>query len=210
VSPQSPARGARILALGDSYTIGESVDATDRWPVRLAMRLRERDIEIADPVIVAQTGWTTHELSVAIEAANLDGEFDLVTLLIGVNNQYRGGLVDTYRSSLRGLLERAIAFARARSSRVILVSIPDWGVTPFAARSGRDVERIGAEIDMFNDAGRAEASRAGVTFVDVTAISRHAKDDVSLIARDGLHPSGAMYEEWTALILPIAVEALGT
>ena len=202
------ARGARILSLGDSYTIGEAVNAADRWPVRLAVRLREKGIAADDPLIIARTGWTTDELDRALDAAPLDAEFDLVTLLIGVNNQYRGRSSDDYRSQFRGLLDRAISNAGGRASRVLVVSIPDWGVTPFAADSGRDVVRIGREIDAFNAVCRDEASRAGARFVDVTAISRRARNERELIAGDGLHPSGAMYEEWAREILPVALEAL--
>jgi lysophospholipase L1-like esterase len=203
-----PRRGARILALGDSYTIGEGVSVADRWPVRLVQRLRENGIDASDPVIIARTGWTTDELNAAIDAATPDRDFDLVTLLIGVNNQYRGRSAEEYRSEFAGLLDRAISFAGARPSRVIAVSIPDWGATPFAGESGRDVARIAREIDAFNTAGRGEASRAGARFVDVTAISRRVKSDMGLIASDGLHPSGAMYEEWATQILPVAIEAL--
>ena len=197
-----------LLALGDSYTIGEAVDAADRWPARLARRLRAHGVAVEDPVIVAQTGWTTDELNDAIDQASIEDEFDLVTLLIGVNNQYRGRSPDEYRSELRSLLQRAISFAAARPSRVIVISIPDWGVTPFGLLSGRDVARISAEIDEFNAIVRAEASRAGARFVDVTAISRRAHGEADLVAGDGLHPSGAMYEEWTTLILPAAIEVL--
>jgi lysophospholipase L1-like esterase len=201
---------ARILALGDSYTIGEGVDAADRWPVRLASGLRANGIAIADPVIVARTGWTTDELNAAIDAATPRGPFDLVTLLIGVNNQYRGRSSDEYRPELRALLRRAVSFASSRPARVVVISIPDWGVTPFADESGRDVARIGREIDDFNAIGRDEASRAGAKFVDVTAISRRARSDRSLIAGDGLHPSRAMYDEWASRLLPVAIEALQT
>jgi lysophospholipase L1-like esterase len=203
-------RGARFLALGDSYTIGEAVDATDRWPVRLVSRLRESGLDVADPVIVARTGWTTDELNAAIDAAQLDAVFDLVTLLIGVNNQYRGRSAEEYRAEFRALLQRAILFGGSEPRRVLAVSIPDWGVTPFATGSGRDVARISAEIDAFNVVGHAEASRAGAKFVDVTPISRRASSDKNLIAGDGLHPSAAMYEEWAATVLPSAIEVLRT
>ena len=197
-----------MLALGDSYTIGEAVDEADRWPARLAFRLREQGIAVDDPVIVARTGWTTDELNAGIDAASLHDEFDLVTLLVGVNNQYRGRLPDEYRSELRGLLERAVSLAGDRPSRVIAISIPDWGVTPFGIQSGRDLARIRAEIDAFNAIARAEASRAETRFVDVTAISRRAREEPNLVAGDGLHPSGAMYAEWATRILPVAIEVL--
>ena len=198
----------RFLALGDSYTIGEAVDPADRWPSQLAAQLRQNGIELADPAIVARTGWTTGELNAGIEDADPPGVFDFVTLLVGVNNQYRGRSVEEYAVEFRRLLERAIGFAGARPSRVIVVSIPDWGVTPFARQSGRDLRRIADEVDAFNAVGREEAGRAGVRFVDVTAVSRQAAADPNLTAGDGLHPSRAMYKEWTAVILPAALEAL--
>lgn len=206
-SPSAPAPEVRILALGDSYTIGESVLADERWPVRLAAMMRARGMTVAEPVIVARTGWTTDELSSGIDAAHPSGSFDLVTLLIGVNNQYRGRSAEEYRTQFRALFARAVTFAGARPSRVVVVSIPDWGLTPFA--SGRDRAKIGAEIDAFNAIGREETKRAGARFVDITPISRRVVAEPELVAKDGLHPSGAMYEEWTRLILPVALEALG-
>jgi lysophospholipase L1-like esterase len=203
-----PPAEVRILALGDSYTIGESVSAHERWPVRLAAMLRARGIRVADPVIVARTGWTTDELAAGIDASQPPGTFGLVTLLIGVNNQYRERSVDEYRVQFRSLLKRAIAFAGARASKVIVVSIPDWGVTPFAHKSGRDIGRIAAEIDAFNAVAREEAKSLEASFVDITPISRRAGVEPGLLAGDGLHPSGSMYEEWARLVFPIALGAL--
>jgi len=200
-------RAIRLLALGDSYTIGEAVTPSERWPVRLAARFRERGIEVDEPVLVARTGWTTDELDAAIDVAGVNGSFDLVTLLIGVNNQYRGRALEEYGVQFRRLLDRAIGFARSRASRVIVVSIPDWGVTPFAQESGRDRDRIGVEISEFNTVAQAEAARAGANFVDITPESRRAATDRTLIAGDGLHPSGAMYEEWADMIFPVALTA---
>ncbi len=196
----------RILALGDSYTIGEAVDEQDRWPVRLAAMLRARGIAVADPVIVAQTGWTTDELSVGIDAASPRGTFDVVTLLVGVNNQYRGRSSAEYRGQFRALLDRAVTFAGGRADHVVVLSIPDWGVTPFA--SGRDRAQIAADIDAFNAINRDEAVRCGAHYVDVTPVSRTAATDASLVASDGLHPSGAMYSAWADLTLPTVVHAL--
>jgi lysophospholipase L1-like esterase len=181
----------RYLALGDSYTIGESVDASERFPVQLA-----RTLNLGDPVIIAKTGWTTDELNAAIDAANPQGPFDLVTLLIGVNNQYRGRPADEYRTQFAALLQRAIGFAGGHASKVIVVSIPDWGVTPFA--EGRDRAKIAREIDLFNAINREEAQRAGAKWVDITPISR--RSDPALVAADGLHPSGKQYAEWTAAV----------
>ena len=205
----APAAEVRMLSLGDSYTIGEGVDASARWPVRLAAMLRARGIPVADPVIVARTGWTTDELSAGIDAARPSGTFGLVTLLVGVNNQYRGRSSDEYRTQFRALLDRAIAFADSRASRVVVLSIPDWGVTPFGAKSGRDVRRIASEIDAFNSIGRAETERLGARFVDVTPVSRRAEAERELVAGDGLHPSAAMYDIWAQLALPVVVEAIG-
>jgi lysophospholipase L1-like esterase len=199
----------RMLALGDSYTIGESVAATDRWPVRLAALMRAGGIPVAEPVIIARTGWTTDELSAGIDANLPAGEFDLVTLLIGVNNQYRGRSPEEYRRQFRALLTRAVAFAGSRASSVVVVPTPDWGLTPFARQSGRDVRAIASEIDGFNAVARDEAARSGARFVDVTPTSRRAGAEPELIAGDGLHPSAAMYELWAHLILPVAIEAVG-
>jgi lysophospholipase L1-like esterase len=204
----APAAEVRMLALGDSYTIGESVAEADRWPLQLAAMLRARGVKVAAPVIIAKTGWTTDELSTAIDAAKPSGSFGLVTLLIGVNNQYRGRGVDEYRTQFRGLLARAIAFADSRASRVVVVSIPDWGVTPFAQRSGRELPKITTEIDAFNAVARDETARAGARFVDVTPMSRRAATESNLVAGDGLHPSGVMYAEWARLALPAALEAV--
>ena len=196
----------RILALGDSYTIGEGVAEADRWPVRLAAMLRARGLNTATPRIIARTGWTTDELSAAIDAARPDSNYDLVTLLIGVNNQYRGRIEEEYRTQFRTLLDGAIAFARGQAARVIVVSIPDWGVTAFAM--GRDRPAIARAIDRFNDVNREETSRAGAHYADITPLSRRAAGDASLVAADGLHPSAKMYAAWLDVIHPIALRIL--
>lgn len=181
----------RYLALGDSYTIGESVAEADRFPNQLA-----RELGIAPPQIIAKTGWTTDELNAAIDAANPRGPFDLVTLLIGVNNQYRGRDAEQYRGEFAALLQRAVGFAGGDVKKVIVVSIPDWGVTPFA--EGRDRAKIATEIDRYNAINREEAARAGAKYVDITPISRG--NDPALVANDGLHPSGRQYAEWVKSI----------
>ncbi len=198
--------GARFLALGDSYTIGEAVPPAERWPVQLAARLREQGHSIGDPQIVARTGWTTDELDAAIDAAEPQGTFELVALLIGVNNQYRGRPAGEYRAQFRALLARAIGFAGGRPERVLVLAIPDWGVTPFA--EGRDRARIAAELDAFNAINRAEAAQSGARYVDTTAVSREAAGDAGLTAGDGLHPSGRLYAAWAELALPEAIAAL--
>jgi lysophospholipase L1-like esterase len=206
IFPANASPPSRFLALGDSYTIGESVAVADRWPNQLAQALRAKEMSIADPEIIAKTGWTTDELSAAIDAAKPHGPYALVTLLIGVNNQYRGRDAEQYRKEFVALLHRAIGFAGGDAKRVIVVSIPDWGATPFA--EGRDRAKIGAEIDHFNAVAREEAVRAGAHYADVTPISRHAATDPAPVAPDGLHPSAKMYAEWVSVILPQAEAAL--
>ena len=198
----------RFLALGDSYTIGEGVAPHERWPARLAMLLRERASAMDEPVIIARTGWTTDELAAAIDAADLVPPYDVVTLLIGVNNQYRGRSAGEYRAQFRDLLARAIRCGDGRAAHAIVLSIPDWSVTPFAA--DRDRARIAREIDEFNTANRDEAARVGAHYVDVTVASRAAADDPGMTAADGLHPSAAAYELWARLVLPVAASVLET
>lgn len=197
----------RYLALGDSYTIGEAVLEAERFPVQLVQRLGEAGhADAPTPLIIATTGWTTDELLAGIDAAAPAGRFDLVTLLIGVNNQYRGRPLEAYRRDFAVLLRRAIGFAGGEPGRVIVVSIPDWGVTPFAA--GRDHRAITADIDAFNVVNEEEAKRQGARRVDITPISRLALDQPELTASDGLHPSGEMYRLWVERILPEARAAL--
>jgi lysophospholipase L1-like esterase len=201
----------RYLALGDSYTIGESVDPSERWPAQLTARLRERGFTLADPIIIATTGWTTDELSHAIVQTQPLGPFDLVTLLIGVNNQYRGRSEDEYRQQFHALLQRASAYAGNDPARVIVLSIPDWSVTPFASALGAEessLTRIARQIDRLNAINRVETERSGARYIDITSISREAARDRSLLAGDGLHPSGKMYAAWVQLIEPIACEGL--
>ncbi len=197
----------KLLALGDSYTIGESVAEEERWPNQLVYLLRERGIaDFAKPEIVATTGWTTDELADSIRAAEPRGPFALVTLLIGVNNQFRGRGLGEYREQFRDLLRTAIRLAGDRE-RVLVLSIPDWGATPFA--EGRDRARIAAEIDAFNAVNRQEAVEAGAGYVDVTPTSRRAAAEPALVAADGLHPSGRMYREWAELLAPVVARVLG-
>ena len=196
------------LALGDSYTIGEGVDAAGRWPVQLAAALRTRGIDLADPRILATTGWTTDELWAAMDAAEPLGRWDFVSLLIGVNNQYRGRSVDDYVGEFHRLLRRAIALAGDRVDRVLVLSIPDWGVTPFAFASGRDREAIAADLDAYNAAARDLCVAHGVAFVDITGISRDRGGAQEMLADDGLHPSATQYARWAQAALPVAVARL--
>ena len=195
----------RFLALGDSYTIGEAVPAVARWPAVLVKRLRLAGVMIDDPRIVAVTGWTTDELAHGMDEAALALRYDLVTLQIGVNNQYRGRTVDDYRLEFAGLLTHATTLAGNRAARVVVVSIPDWGVTRFAREQGRNPAVIAAALDAFNTSAQQQADRAGVHFVDITTISRHAPSE---LASDGLHPSAAQYAQWVEAILPVVRKAL--
>ncbi|HET6435588.1 MAG TPA: GDSL-type esterase/lipase family protein [Xanthomonadaceae bacterium] len=192
------------LALGDSYTIGEGVAEDARWPARLATELRRVRVPLAEPRILARTGWTTDELSAAMDAEEPLGQWDFVSLLIGVNNQYRGRPVEEYARAFAALLARALKLAGGRADRVLVLSIPDWGVTPFAAAEGRDRARIAQELDAYNAAARATCALRQVAFVDITGVSRALGGAPSMLAADGLHPSAAMHAEWAALALPVA------
>jgi lysophospholipase L1-like esterase len=198
-------KSMRYLALGDSYTIGASVAPAERWPVQLAAKLRANGLIVAEPLIIARTGWTTDELIAEIERQQPQGPFDLVSLLIGVNDQYRGRSSDAYRLQFRQLLHTAIAYAGGQPARVVVLSIPDWSVTPFAA--GQPRAAIAAAIDHFNAINHQETAQAGARYVDVTPMSRQALQDASLLASDGLHPSGKMYTQWVELALPAALAA---
>jgi lysophospholipase L1-like esterase len=206
-APRGSAPLMRYLALGDSYTIGEGAYPQERWPNQLAAKLRERGFNVPDPKIVAKTGWTTDELAQGIaDQVHHPPTYALVTLLIGVNNQYRGRDIDEYRRQLVSLLTQSIGFAGGDASRVIVVSIPDWGVTPYA--HGRDAAKIASDIDRFNAVNREEAARAGARYADVTALSRLHGADPDYLMRDGLHPSARAYTEWVEVVLPEAEAAL--
>ena len=197
-----------FLALGDSYTIGEAVAVEGRWPHQLAAALRAQGVDLADPQTIATTGWTTDELDAGIDAAAPQGPFAFVSLLIGVNNQYRGRPLNEYRHQFEALLQRAIGFAGGDAGRVLVLSFPDWGATPFGAGSGRDLARIGIETDEFNGAAKVISTQQGVAFVDITDISRAHGADPTMIAEDNLHPSTRMYALWAERALPVATQLL--
>jgi len=201
----------QYLALGDSYTIGEGVDPGDRWPARLVRALGSSGTPIVRLQFIARTGWTTAELLDGIAAASPPPLpiHDLVTLLIGVNDQYRGYGVDAFTSGFERLLARATEFAANDPHRVIVLSIPDWSVTPFARSDPRGREAIAAEIDAFNAIARRRTTASGAAFVDVTEDSRRAAEDRTLLAADSLHPSASMYASWVELIEPAVRHALG-
>ena len=194
-----------FLALGDSYTIGDGVDASERWPVQLAERLRQDGIDMADPDIIAQTGWTTNELRDTIWDSGNQKTYDLASLLIGVNNQYRSRSLNRYRTDFQQLLRTSIAFANGNSGRVFVLSIPDWGVSPFARRRNR--AKIAAQIDAFNAVAQDECRKASITYVNITPLSRQTTDD-SQFAHDGLHYSGKQMRLWAELALPVVKRLL--
>lgn len=196
----------RLLALGDSYTIGEGVEESGRWPEILVAALRSKGMELADPLLIARTAWTTDELLDAIEAEELDPPYDVVTLMVGVNDQYRGRPVSAFVEQFQPLLRRARRLAGGKARRVVVISIPDWGAAPFA--EGRDRAAISSEIARFNERARTAAEEMKMQWVDLTESSRRMQDDRSLVVEDGLHPSAAMYEVWAAQIQPAVEKVL--
>lgn len=186
------------LALGDSYTIGESVAESERWPVQLAAELVSAGVEMSDPKIIAKTGWRTDELMAAIENdQELAVKYDLVSLLIGVNNQYQGKSVESFALEFEQLLQTAIKLAGNNNRKVIVLSIPDYGKTPFGASKEEKIEK---EIDAYNKASKDICKKYKVKYFNITPISRRAKADPELVADDDLHPSGKMYSAWVELI----------
>jgi lysophospholipase L1-like esterase len=182
------------LALGDSYTVGEGVPLYESYPYQAVQILRKKGFNLQAPEIVAKTGWTTDELQAGINGAKFLPYYDVVTLLIGVNNQYRGKTPELYADDFESLLKQAIAFAGNDNKRVAVLSIPDWGATPFA--EGRDRAKITAEIDAFNAVNRKLSSKYRVQYIDITPGTRLAAQDPSLVTKDKLHPSGKEYTKW--------------
>lgn len=182
----------KFLALGDSYTIGESVAEPERWPNQLAEKLK-----IPAPTIIATTGWRTDNLKDAIDAASLKPEYDLVSLLIGVNNQYQGKPIEVYEREFEELLQTAIQLAKGKKKNVFVVSIPDYGFTPFGKPKQ---ERISTELDQYNTINKRIAAKYNIQYFNITPISRKGLEDTELVANDGLHPSGKMYAQWVELI----------
>jgi lysophospholipase L1-like esterase len=190
---------ARYLALGDSYTVGEGVSTRESFPYQLHARLRQAGIALQEPYVLAMSGWTSAELAAAIQATALPGIYELVSLLVGVNNQYRGLDLESYRVEFRGLLQQSVAFAGGQSQRVVVLSIPDWGQTPFGR--SRDPLTIARQIAAFNRVNRAEAIAAGTRYVEITSLEPQADWN----AGDGLHPSSKQYAAWLERILPEAL-----
>jgi lysophospholipase L1-like esterase len=195
-----------FLALGDSYTIGEQVPLRENFPFQTVSLLRERNIEVADPVIVAKTGWTTDELAMAVREEGIRETFSFVTLLIGVNNQYRGRPLDNYREEFTQLLDQAIVFANGHTQNVFVLSIPDWGVTPFA--HDRDAQKIAEEIDAYNKANKDISLAHHCNYLDITDSTRKNGTNSDFLAADGLHPSGKEYGIWAERLAPLVEKVL--
>lgn len=192
----------KYLALGDSYTIGEGVAEHERWPELWARLMSQQGHFIKQPVhIIAKTGWSTDELMQAIDAEGELGTWDYVSLLVGVNNQYRGRNVEEYKIEFKQLAEKAIHFARNKPEQVNVLSIPDWGQTPFGQASGRDSQHISIEIDAFNNAAQEVCYSLALQFWDITTITRENCQNPQMHTSDGLHPSGQMYQLWANTLL---------
>lgn len=197
-----PTGAYTYLALGDSYTIGTSVAIEDRWPVQLVDRLNEDSLLVDEPRIIARVGWSTDQLISAIEgaSADLDSVYDMVSLLIGVNNQYRGYPLSQYRRELPELLETAIRYAGGEKAHVFMLSIPDYGLTPFG--QNQDPEKIAAELDEYNAIADSLCQAYEIAFYDITGVSREYGSDAEYVATDELHPSGKMYKAWVSAVYP--------
>ena len=192
-----------FLALGDSYTIGQNVSEDKRWPNQIVNIALNRDVLFDQPIIIAKTGWRTEQLLDTLNKINFIKKFDYVSLMIGVNNQYSLKSIDTFRLDLIKLLDMSIGYTKKRDN-VALISIPDWGVTPFGERY--DINRIKEEIDQFNSVIKDVANTNDILYVDVTEISRRAFIEKDLIANDSLHPSGKMYKEWAEKIYDLWIK----
>jgi len=200
----------KYLALGDSYTIGESVEESGRWPNQLVDSLAVRDlgegVSLDPATIVATTGWTTTDLLAGIEASEVDTTtWDLVSLLIGVNNQYQGRSVEEYAAEFSVLLDRALALTGGRDARVFVVSIPDYGFTPFGSSNQSE---ISAQLSVFNDTCRAITLERGFSHHNITPISQQWPQTEGLVASDGLHPSAYQYSLWVSSMVHEVAESL--
>ena len=200
----------KFLALGDSYTKGESVVFARNFPNQLADSLREDGHPVTQVRIIAQTGWRTDNLQVAMTDAHIgDSTYDLVTLCIGVNNQYQHISFTTFKTQFEQLLQTAISRSGNRKERVIVVSIPDWAYTPYGQQFSSTPNQISQEIDQYNQASQVIAQQYGVHYVNVTEISRRGLIQPELMADDGLHPSALQYTEWVKLLLPVVRAEIG-
>jgi hypothetical protein len=200
---QAQQKTLSYLALGDSYTIGEGVDVSDRYPMQLVQEWNKTaKIPFASPLIIAKTGWTVDELKAGIQATPTAAEgYDLVTLLIGVNNQYRGRTVESYALDFENMLQQAIAFARGNKAHVIVLSIPDWGITPFATQKGVEPVQVAKAIDAYNRTKKEICEKHGIKFIDITVEYRVNGGLPEGVVEDQLHPSKLIYGQWMGKLL---------
>lgn len=204
VFPNNGLHNKTFLSLGDSYTIGQNVSPADRWSVKLIEELKPK-FNITKHNIIARTGWTTANLISAINSSGNSSKYDLVSLLIGVNNQYQGRSLAEYRTEFVELLKISTAFADDDPKKVIVLSIPDWGFTPFGGNGSN--KNISTEIDAFNAIAKEECERSKITFIEITSLTRN-KTGSAFWADDKLHYSGVMHELWAKEALPFALESL--
>lgn len=197
------------LALGDSYTIGEGVEESERYPNQAVEILKSKNLIFEKPLIIAKTGWTTDELDKGIEAAGIEGKtYDLVTLLIGVNNQYRGRPISDYEIEFQKMVTKAIQFAKGDPKHVLVISIPDWGVTPFAGTRGTDREKIAKEIDDCNAAKERISIQLGVHYIDITQEYRKIGALPEMVVEDKLHPSALVYKSWSEKLVKVVLDKM--
>ncbi len=199
------ARELRILALGDSYTIGQGVDKDERWAEQLAQALRSQGIDVADPVLIAQSGWTSGNLLFQVERKNFKEPFDLVTVMIGANDQFQNRNTDFFRTDISQLIKLAVALTGGDPSKILILSIPDWGRSPSAR--GQDTEAISQDIDRYNAVIAELANKNNIEYLDITELTRSGSGP-TLYAGDGLHPSGNVYASWVVSILPHVIGIL--
>ena len=191
---------SKFLALGDSYTIGQSVEVNERWPVQFLKELTATTNVIDTLQIIAQTGWRVDQLKEAMNSSDLEPPYGIVSLLIGVNNQYQGQNANDFRPEFIEILEKSLKLVENRTERLFVISIPDWGASPYGF--GFDRAKVSKEINEFNSVVKEESEKRGLRYFDITAISRRALIDRTLIASDGLHPSGKMYKLWVDMMIP--------
>ena len=192
---------SKFLALGDSYTIGQSVEVNERWPVQFLKELKATTNVIDTLQIIAQTGWRVDQLKEAMNSSDLEPPYGIVSLLIGVNNQYQGQNANDFRPEFIEILEKSLKLVENRTERLFVISIPDWGASPYGF--GFDRAKVSKEINEFNSVVKEESEKRGLRYFNITTISRRALTDRTLIASDGLHPSGKMYKLWVDKIIPI-------
>ncbi len=202
----TPGAGLKYLALGDSYTIGQSVQESDRFPAQTVKLLADQNIKVQSPTYIATTGWTTANLINAINSQNPSKDYDIVTLLIGVNDQYQHMDTGIYRTRFTALLNTSVILAANRPSRVFVLSIPDYSATPYVYQS--DKARVSREIEQFNSINKQITLDNNIAYIDITPGSREAATDLTLVAGDGLHPSGKEYAKWAMLLAPVIKNAL--